>query len=86
LVAVKAPAYFRRKLKRVIEPAEGPGVELATLEDCAKFMPHMRRWRHGPIGTVPLSWCSKAAKTGRRLDVDAAGAQMEQALRCDGWP
>jgi hypothetical protein len=27
----------------------------------------------------------KAAKTGRRVDVDAADEQMERALRCDGW-
>jgi hypothetical protein len=26
----------------------------------------------------------KAARTGRRTDVDAAGEQMERALRCDG--
>jgi hypothetical protein len=32
MVAVKAPAYFRRKLSHVIEPTGGPGVELATLE------------------------------------------------------
>ena len=30
---------------RVIEPKEGPGVELATLEDAARFMGHMRPWR-----------------------------------------
>ena len=36
---------FSLKLTRVIEPKEGPGVELATLEDAARFMGHMRPWR-----------------------------------------
>jgi hypothetical protein len=36
---------FSLKLTRVIEPKEGPGVELATLEDGARFMGHMRPWR-----------------------------------------
>jgi hypothetical protein len=40
------PAYgFRLALTRVIEPKEGPGVELATLEDAARFMGHMQPWR-----------------------------------------
>ena len=33
------------RLTRAIEPREGPGVELATLEDAARFMGHMRPWR-----------------------------------------
>jgi hypothetical protein len=33
---------FSLKLTRVIEPKEGPGVELATLEDAARFMGYMR--------------------------------------------
>ena len=36
---------FSLELTRVIEPKEGPGVELATLEDAARFMGHMRPWR-----------------------------------------
>jgi hypothetical protein len=40
------PAYgFKLALTRVIEPTGGPGVEVATLEDAARFMRHMRPWR-----------------------------------------
>jgi hypothetical protein len=45
---VKPPAYFRRKLPHVIEPTGGPGVELVTLKDCAKFMGLVRPWRQAP--------------------------------------
>jgi hypothetical protein len=38
-------AYFGRKLTIPIEPKNGPGAILETLEDCAKFMGHMHRWR-----------------------------------------
>jgi hypothetical protein len=41
---------FSLKLTRVIEPKGGPGVELATLEDAARFMgkmqPFRQRWPH----------------------------------------
>jgi len=46
----------------------------------------MHRWRQ-----ARLHWehaaelVLRAAKTGRRVDVDVAGAQMERALRCDRW-
>ena len=44
--AVMLPAYgFKLALTRVIEPKEGPGVELATLEDAARFMGHMQPWK-----------------------------------------
>jgi hypothetical protein len=34
-----APAYdFKPALTRVIEPTGGPGAELATLEDAARFV------------------------------------------------
>jgi hypothetical protein len=41
---------FSLELTRVIEPKGGPGVELATLEDAARFMgkmqPFRQRWPH----------------------------------------
>ena len=50
---------FSRNLSRVIEPKGGPGVELATLEDAARFMGHMQPGgRHGRIGIMRRSWCS----------------------------
>ena len=79
-------AYFRRKLTIPIEPKMGPGAILETLEDCAKFMGHMHRWRQArPHWEFAAELILEAAKSGRRADVDAAGGQMEHALRCDGW-
>ena len=74
-------AYFGRKLTIPIEPKMGPGAILETLQDCAKFVGHMHRWRHELAAELIL----KAAKSGRRSDVDAAEGQMKRALRCDGW-
>ena len=83
---MKCCAYFGRKLAHPIEPKLGPGAILETLEDCAKFMGHMQRWRQArPHWEFAAELILKAAKTGRRADVDAAGAQMERALCCDGW-
>ena len=79
-------AYFRRKLTIPIEPKMGPGAVLETLENCAKFMGHMNRWRQArPHWEFAAELILKAAKSGRRADVDAAAGQMEHALRCDGW-
>jgi hypothetical protein len=52
---------FSLKLTRVIEPKEGPGVELATLEDAARLMGHMRPWRQ-----VRPHWDYAAAGARRR--------------------
>jgi hypothetical protein len=83
---MKGCAYFRRKLSFPIEPKMGPGAILETLEDCAKFMGHMHPWRQSrPHWDHAAELVLKAARTGRRTDVDAAGEQMERALRCDGW-
>ena len=84
--ALKPPVYFRRKLSVPIEPTSGPGAILETLEDCAKFMGKMRSWCQArPHWDFAAELILKAAKTGHRADVDAAGAQVERALRCDGW-
>jgi hypothetical protein len=42
---VPKPHDFSLKLTRVIEPKGQPGVELATLEDAARFMGKMRPFR-----------------------------------------
>jgi len=36
---------FKLALKRVIEPTGGPGAELVTLEDAARFVGLMKPWR-----------------------------------------
>ena len=84
--AMKRLAYFRRRFSHPIEPKGGPGALLETLEDCVKFMGHMHRWRQArPHREFAAEFILKAAKTGRRADVDAAGEQVERALRCDAW-
>ena len=83
---MKGCAYFRRKLSYPIEPKMGPGAILETLEDCAKLMGRMQRWRQArPHWEFAAELILKAAKTGRRVDVDAAREQVDRALRCDGW-
>ena len=73
---------FSLELTRVIEPKGGPGVELATLEDAARFMgkmrPFRRRWRHSDYAAELVLI---AATTGEEADA----AQMERALRRDNW-
>ena len=77
---------FSLKLTRVIEPKEGPGVELATLEDAALFMGHMRPWRQTrPHWDYNAELVLIAATTGEDADIERATAQMERALRRDNW-
>jgi hypothetical protein len=77
---------FSLKLGRVIERKGGPGVELATLEDAARFMgkmrPFRRRWPHWDYAAELVLI---AATTGEEADVERATAQMERALRRDNW-
>ena len=78
--------YFRSKPARLIEPTGGPGVELVTLEDAARYMGHMRPWRQArPTWDYAAELVLRAATTGRRADIEAATDQMERALLCDGW-
>jgi hypothetical protein len=82
-----APAYdFKLALTRVIEPTGGPGAELATLEDAARYVGLMRPWRQArPHWDFATELLLKAAETGEEDDIEAATAQMERALRTDGW-
>jgi hypothetical protein len=69
---------FSLKLTRVIEPKEGPGVELATLEDAARFMGQMRPFRQrGPHWDYAAELGPIAAATGEEADIERATAQME---------
>jgi hypothetical protein len=78
--------YFRSKLARRIEPTGGPGVELVTLEDAARFIGHLRPWRQArPTWDYAAQLVLRAATTGSQRDITAATDQMERALRCDGW-
>jgi hypothetical protein len=55
---------FKLALTRVIEPTSGPGVELATLEDAARFVGLLRQVRsHWDYAAELLL---KAAETGKR--------------------
>jgi hypothetical protein len=82
-----APAYdFKLALTRVIEPTRGPGAELATLQDAARFIGQMKPWRQArPHWDFAADLLTRAAKTRKREDVEAATAQMERAWRVEGW-
>ena len=82
-----APAYdFKLALTRVIEPTGGPGAELATLEDAARFVGLMRPWRQArPHWDFAAELLLKAAQTKEVPDIEMATAQMERALRVEGW-
>jgi hypothetical protein len=77
---------FSHRLARAIEPTGGPGVELATLEDAARFVGLLRPWRQAwPHWDYAAELLLKAAESRKKSDIEAATAQMERALRCDGW-
>jgi hypothetical protein len=82
-----APAYdFKLALTRVIEPTGGPGAELATLENAARFVGLMRPWRQArPHWDFAAELLLKAAQTKEESDIEMATAQMERALRVEGW-
>ena len=82
-----APAYdFKLALTRVIEPTGGPGAELATLENAARFVGLMRSWRQArPHWDFAAELLLKAAQTKEESDIEVATAQMERALRVEGW-
>jgi hypothetical protein len=77
---------FKLALTRTIEPSGGPGAELATPEDAARFVAMLRPFRqarrHRGFAAELLL---KGAETGKSRDVEAATAQMERALRVEGW-
>ena len=77
---------FKLALTRVIEPTGGPGAELATLEDAARFIGSMRPWRQAwPHWDCAAELVLIAATTGEEADIERATAQMERALRRDNW-
>jgi len=82
-----APQYdFKRALTRTIEPIGGPGIELATLADAARFVGQIKPWRQArPHWDFAAELLLKAAETKESDDIEAATAQMERALRVEGW-
>jgi hypothetical protein len=84
--ATKLKADFNFELTRVIEPTGGPGVELRTLADAAQFVGLLRPWRQAwPHWDYAAELLLKAAESRKKSDIEAATAQMERALRRDGW-
>jgi hypothetical protein len=78
-------AGVKLALSRVIEPTGGPGVELATLEDAARFVALLRPFRQArPHWDFAAELLLKAAETGEESDIEMATAQMERALRVEG--
>jgi hypothetical protein len=82
-----APAYdFKLALTRVIEPTGEPRAKLATLEDAARFVGLMRSWRQArPHWDFAAESLLKAAQTKEESDIEMATAQLERALRVEGW-
>jgi hypothetical protein len=77
---------FRVALTRVIEPTGGPGIELATLGDAARFIALMKPFRQTrPHWDFAAELLLKAAETRDESDIEIATAQMERALRVEGW-
>jgi hypothetical protein len=81
---------FKLALTRAVKPTGGPGfevgVELAALEDAARFVALLRSWRQArPHWDFAAELLLRAAETGKRRDVEAATAQIERALRVEGW-
>jgi hypothetical protein len=63
-----APAHdFKLALTRVIEPTGGPGAELATLEDAARFIGLMSPWRQAWYAAELVLI---AATTGDEADIE----------------
>jgi hypothetical protein len=75
-----APAYdFKLALTRAIEPTGGPGAELATLEDAARFVGLRRPWRQArPHWDFAAELLLKAAQSKEGSDIEMATAQMER--------
>jgi len=76
------PAYdFKLARTRAIEPTRGPRVELATLQDAARFIGQLRPWRQAwPHWDFAAELLLKAAETREEDEIEAATAQMEHAL------
>jgi hypothetical protein len=83
----RMPAYdFKLALTRVIEPTGGPGAELATLEDAARFVGLMKPWRQArPHWDFAAPAAAEGCGDDREDDIEAATAQVERALRVEGW-
>jgi hypothetical protein len=81
------PAYdFKLELTRVIEPTRGPAAELLTIADAARFIGQMKPWRQArPRWDFAAELLLKAAQTREKSDVEMATAQLERALRVEGW-
>ena len=77
---------FKLALTRVIEQTRGPGAELVTLEDAARFVGLMKPWRQArPHWDFAAELLLTAAETREESDIEMATAQMERALRVEGW-
>jgi hypothetical protein len=59
---------------------------LVTLEDAARFVGLMKPWRQvRPHWDFAAELLLNAAETRQKSDIEMATAQMERALRVEGW-
>jgi hypothetical protein len=69
---------FKLALTRTIEPTGGPGVELLTIEDAARFLGNMKPWRQARLHwDFAAELLLTAAQTRKETDIEMATAQME---------
>ena len=77
---------FKLALTRPIKPTGGPGVTLATLGDAARFVGWISPSRKArPHWRYAVELLLKAAEIRKSSDIEAATAQIERALRVEGW-
>jgi hypothetical protein len=81
------PQYdFTKRLSRVIIVTGGPGTELETLEDAAKFISLLRPFRQTrPHWEFAADLILRAAESGKRSDIKAATDQVSRALGVEHW-
>jgi hypothetical protein len=61
-------------------------VGVATLGDAARFVGLMKPWRQSrPHWDFAAELLLRAAQTRAEDDIETAPAQMERALRVEGW-
>jgi len=77
---------WNRKLLRSLAPAKGPVADLVTLRDAAWMIlefPSFRRERPEWMRVSEL--LRTAAQSGSATDLEDATAELERALRQEGW-
>ena len=77
---------WNRKLSRSLAPAKGPVAQLVTLRDAAWMILEFPAFRQRRPDWMRVSdLLQTAARVGGEADIEAATAELERALRQEGW-